>query len=254
MKKKILVLVLGLMLVLPFKTFAQEVTYEKMNLDEALTQEKIEHDFSNYTENSDQITIYLFRGYGCSFCRSFLTFLNSIVPEYGKYFKVETYEVWYNKNNNDLMVNISNFLGQPAKGVPYIIIGEKVFPGYASSYDEDIKKAIKELYETSKDKRYDVMKDFEKNGKDTTANTDSNKNSNSNDVSPWIMVAINIVIVLGAAGAIIYVVYSQNKSIYSKLNNIENKLQNLDKKVGPEKVSITSVKETKTKAKKTTKK
>ena len=51
-------------------------------------------------------------------------------------------------------------MGSAAGGVPYIVIGDKVFPGYADSYNEDIKAAIDELYD-SKD-RYDVFEEYNK--------------------------------------------------------------------------------------------
>ena len=34
---------------------------------------------SEYTENDKQVTIYLFRGLGCTHCKDFLEFLNSNV-------------------------------------------------------------------------------------------------------------------------------------------------------------------------------
>ena len=117
---------------------------------------------STQAKSNDKITIYMFRGKGCGYCRSFLNFLSSINPEYGKYFELKSYEVWYDENNGELMSKISTFLEQEAGGVPYIIIGDKVFAGYASSYDDQIKTAIKNLYETKKSKRYDVMAEYEK--------------------------------------------------------------------------------------------
>lgn len=256
MKKGFLIFVLCLMLVLPFRTLAA-TEYETMNLDEALTQEKIEHDFSNYKETDDQITIYLFRGYGCGYCRNFLTFLNSIVDEYGKYFKVVSYETWYNEDNYNLMMDVSNFLGQPAQGVPYVIIGDKIFPGYASSYDDQLKDAIKKLYDTKKEERYDVMVEYEKAAKEAEKAQKAEDKKNSSDVNPWIVVAINFAIVLVATASVIYITYSQNKTLYNKLESIQNDIKSLEKK--NEKQSIEKVvkeekKETKTKAKKTTKK
>ena len=160
--KKILVVLLMVLFVTPTVAFAEEKTYNTLNLDEALTAEEIEHDFSNYKENDDQITIYMFRGQGCGYCKKFLTFMNSIVDEYGKYFKVETYEVWNDSKNSELMQNIATFMGKEANGVPFIIIGDKSFNGYSESYDDEIKDAITKLYKTKKSDRYDVMKEYEK--------------------------------------------------------------------------------------------
>ena len=77
MKKiaKILLVVLMVLIIFPASIKADEKSYKTLNLDEALTEEEIEHDFSNYSENDDQAIIYLFRGKGCGYCKKFLTFL-----------------------------------------------------------------------------------------------------------------------------------------------------------------------------------
>ena len=162
MKKLIIVLVMVLGLALPLYAKAET---KSLNLKEALQEEQIELDkaFETYKETDDQAIIYLFRGNGCGYCRAFLTFLNSIVGDYGKYFKVVSYEVWYNQDNSTLLDTVSAYLNNPAQGVPYIVIGDKVFAGYAESYDEEIKSAIKSLYDTKKGDRYDVFKEIEEN-------------------------------------------------------------------------------------------
>ena len=162
MKKLIIVLVLVLGLAMPIYTKAAT---KSLNLKEALEGEQIELDkaFEDYKETDDQAIVYLFRGNGCGYCRAFLTFLNSIVGEYGKYFKVVSYEVWYDQENNALLDSVSKYLDNPAQGVPYIVIGDKVFAGYAASYDDEIKSTIKALYDTKKDDRYDVFKEMEEN-------------------------------------------------------------------------------------------
>ena len=132
--------------------------YNTMNFVETLADEEIELKYKDYKETDDQITIYLFRGKGCGFCRAFLNFLNENAEEYGKYFKVVSFESWYDEKNPELLDTIGNFLEQPAGGVPYIIIGDKVFGGYAESYDDGIKSAITDLY-NSKD-RYDVFEAY----------------------------------------------------------------------------------------------
>ena len=190
MKKKILLIALMLLMVLPLSVNAKS-SYKTKNLKETLKEEEITPEFSNYSENSNQITIYLFRGKGCGYCRAFLTFLNSITDEYGKYFKLVSYEVWNDKDNNKLLEEVSNFLGQPAQGVPYIIIGDQVFNGYASAYDEEIKSAITKLYKTNKSDRYDVMKEFEKSKKD------------SNGTSSKAVIIWNLVFIVIATSAVI---------------------------------------------------
>ena len=126
--------------------------YSSLNFEEVLNDLGIEKKYTTYSPNDDAITIYLFYGSGCIHCHHFLEFMSSITDEYGKYFKMKAYEVWSNDNNRELLTNVL----KQNSGVPYIIIGDKKFSGYNASYDERIKKAIMDLYQTSSN-RYDIF-------------------------------------------------------------------------------------------------
>ena len=134
--------------------------YKTMNLKQTLADEEIAEEFTNYSENDNQITIYLFRGKGCGYCRAFLNFVNTITTEYGQYFKIVSFETWYDSDNQELLKTISKYLGEEAGGVPYIIIGDQVFPRYANSFDDSIKSAITTLYNSKE--RYDVFEEYNK--------------------------------------------------------------------------------------------
>lgn len=213
--KTLVVLVLAL-LVMPSSLFAASTEkidlskYKTKNLTETLAAEEMEPEFDNYSEKDDQITIYMFRGDGCGYCRAFLTFLNGITNEYGKYFKLVSFEVWSDSANADLMKKVSTFLGETAQGVPYVIIGEKVFPGYASTYDDSIKAAIEEEYAKSDKERYDVFK----------AMNDANKATSATSGSTIAIISIiNLVIV---ACACVVVIANQNKK-FAELEQLINK-------------------------------
>ena len=141
MKKKLIILLLVLAL-LPVKVFASGV--------------------DNYKENDKQAVIYMFRGQGCGFCRAFLTYLYTIAEDYGDKFKLVSFEVWYDETNKGLFEKVLNHNGDdPAKsGVPYIIIGEKIFRGYSSEWNQDIIDAIETQY---KNPSHDLMKDMKVN-------------------------------------------------------------------------------------------
>ena len=161
MKKKILLLALITLLLMPLTTIAKESDkYKSKNFIETLEEEKIKLENKNYKETDKQVTIYMFRGTGCTYCRSFLNFLNDISEDYGKYFKLVSYEVWRDTKNGELLEELSSFLGQDAGGVPYIIIGEHVFRGYSEEYDDTIKAVIKEEY--NKSEKYDALEEYEK--------------------------------------------------------------------------------------------
>ncbi len=133
--------------------------YNHLNFKEVLEAEEFELENKDYKETDDQAIIYLFRGQGCGYCRKFINFLNSISTEYGKYFKVISFEVWNDAANGDLMSKIPLVTEVEARGVPYIIIGDKVFDGYTESYDEAIKEQIMKQYKNSS---YDVFKELKK--------------------------------------------------------------------------------------------
>ncbi len=159
--RKLLVAVLiSLVMLLPLRAFAKSyyAGHETKNFKETLESEEMTIENKDYAENNKQATIYLFRGQGCGYCKRFLTFLNSISKEYGDKFKLVSFEVWNDKENNALLEEVSKFTGEAAGGVPYIVIGEKVFGGYIDSWDDQIKAAIDTLYKNGND--YDVFEEM----------------------------------------------------------------------------------------------
>lgn len=214
MKNKILIIFAVLLLVIPFSAFASESGagsgYSSTNLIQTFASEGIAIETTNYKETDDQIPIYLFRGNGCGFCQSFLNFLNTILKDYGKYFKLVSYEVWYDQKNNQLLTDVSTFMGSPATGVPYIVIGDQVFPGYNSDYDEQIKTAIKTLYES--EERYDVFEAMEE------ANGESESVFNSKDVVFW-----NVASTAVGTAVILAFIYYNNRKINNRLDELEKK-------------------------------
>lgn len=217
MKKRFLIVALFVTLLFPFMVNASEEetkNYESTNLKETLDLEEIDYEFKSYKETDDQVTIYMFRGSGCGFCQSFLNYLNSITDEYGKYFKLVAYEVWENSNNADLLDEVAEFLDEDAAGVPYIVIGDKVFPGYIEDWNQDIIDAIMAQYES--DEKYDVMQEMAI-AKENAAK--EAKGTSSSTIIWW-----NAGIVLIATLIIISVICINNKKLDYKLEAICEKL------------------------------
>ena len=218
MKKKILIGMLFIAIIFGLTTgCGSKITKEKYvtkNLEETLTEEQIEHDLSKYKENDKQVTIYMFRGSGCGYCKKFLTFLNSIVDEYGEFFKLESYEVWADKKNAALMEEVADVLETTISGVPFIIIGDQTFPGYSDRYDESIKKAIKDLYNSKE--RYDIFEELEAK-KQEEANV--NKHSRST------MLVITAIFIILSTGAIIIVNNQNTKKLVDQMNSLKKELK-----------------------------
>jgi len=213
--KKLIIILITLCMIIPTSVFAEE--YKFSNLKETLAEENITADLSDYKETEDQAIIYMFRGKGCSYCRSFLNFLNSIVKEYGTYFRLVSYEVLYEKENNTLMQEVASTLGKTVEGVPFIVIGDKIFDGYGASYDESIKSAIKEEYNNKNSN--DVMK---KLGKENQIKEESSNSSKAFSII-W-----NILIVISIAGIALYF-HNEIAKVKEEIQQVENKISKNNK-------------------------
>ncbi len=231
MKKKILFLLIAMVLLFPWQAKAEESLYHSKNLEEVLTEEGIEHNLDGYTETEDQAIIYLFRGNGCGYCRSFLMFLNEIVPEYGKYFRVVSYEVWQDADNFPLLNGFSKTLEVEVGGVPFIVIGDQYFTGYADLYDDKIKKAIMEEYENKNKNNIieEAIKNADSEGyinpsdgslDEEVFNTSGDKKGVDTSSILWNFIFITIGISI-----ILIVNYFQNKRAEEKLDYIMDQLE-----------------------------
>lgn len=113
-------------------------------------------DFSNYKESNDKVNVYIFRGSTCGYCFKAIAYFASLYEEYGQYFDLKTYEVWENSDNSALLTKAAKKVGvSSVGGVPFIIIGDKYWEGFAESYSDDIVSTIMDQYES--ENRYDVM-------------------------------------------------------------------------------------------------
>lgn len=98
-------------------------------------------------EGHEKAKIYFFHGSTCPHCKEALEFFDSIEEEYGYMFELVSYEVWGNKDNADLMNKVGKFLDIKIGGVPFFIIGEKVFDaGYSEVHNDAIIEAIEKEY------------------------------------------------------------------------------------------------------------
>ena len=199
--KNLLVFVIALMLVIPFTAFASEKYngYTAMDLEESLEAEEIKADLDDYEPADDAINVYMFRGQGCPHCQEFLEFAASIVDDYGKYFNLVSFEVWNDQTNAQLFQNVATALGEEAGGVPFIVIGDQTFAGYSTEFDQKIKTAIKDLYDTSTEERYDVFDHLGETG--TTKTTgEEEKTDSKNDA---IVGVVTVLIIGGIVAAAI---------------------------------------------------
>lgn len=179
MKKIILLLVL--IFSFPLTFLAAEL--KPMDLEESLKDENISYDLSNYSYGENKVNIYLFRGSGCSHCRDFLEFVSTtLIKDYSDYFNLVSYEVWYNKENDNLKTLVMQHFNVTKSGVPFIVIGDKYYIGFGSSRGQDIIDTLMEEY--NKSERIDVVKniiDEQNSVKNEEENLDKEQDKNKEE-------------------------------------------------------------------------
>ncbi|MDR0462698.1 MAG: hypothetical protein LBG64_00555 [Pseudomonadales bacterium] len=89
------------------------------------------------------VNIYYFWGDGCPRCAEQNEFFLSIEDELGEYFNLYKFEVWHNEENARLLGQVADLLDKTVSGVPFTIIGDQTFTGFASRMEDDMKNAIR---------------------------------------------------------------------------------------------------------------
>lgn len=202
MKKfKIFLAIIACLLIVPFTVLAEGDT-----------------DSASSNEDSKKVKLYFFHGDGCPHCAEAEEFFDSIKDEYGDKFEVVAYEVWYDTDNNELLQKIGEARDEKISGVPYILIGDKSWSGYASSLDDEIIDAIKSEYDKDVADRYDIMNyvDGSKGNSKALGDNSSNSSNNSTTVKNEKKSndALAIVIMLVVAAGIGYgVVVARKKAV-----------------------------------------
>ena len=92
------------------------------------------------------------------------------------------------------MQDVAEARKETADGVPYIIIGDRSWTGFADEYKDEILNKIDTVYEQEVSARYDIMQLVE------TGSTNEEEKDGGNDFVSLII----ILVVVGAAGFGIY--------------------------------------------------
>ena len=95
--------------------------------------------------SSNKPNIYIFWGDGCPHCKALAKFISKLPAETKDKVNIYSFEVWSDKDNKTLMKNFGKYLNQDVSGVPFTVIGDKIFDGYSSGdtkTDQQILDAI----------------------------------------------------------------------------------------------------------------
>lgn len=141
-----------------FNDVEEENEIEENIMEEIEVPKHTEEDIEVAYEEA--INVYLFWGNGCAHCNNLKAFFADIEDEYGEYYDLYTFEVWYNEDNEALMNKFAASLDDTVKGVPYLVIGDQSFKGYSSSMNDRIIDAIMDEYKSSE--KYDAYQHIEK--------------------------------------------------------------------------------------------
>lgn len=89
-------------------------------------------------EAKNDVTIYMFRSTQCQHCEDALNYLNSHKEDIPEGVKLETFQVYKNTNNENLLEQIQkdlNFADKDIGSVPLFVVGDKYVFGYGSIAD-----------------------------------------------------------------------------------------------------------------------
>ena len=144
MKKYIILL----LLIIPLNVFAYDIDinkYNTKNIDNILSD--VGNDkYVNNNQNENGYPIYFFYGKECGYSKDFIEFyVNKVIPQYGDKIHIVGFETWHDSNNKDLMKQVLEYKKSSYDGSPLIIIGDRIFEGYTSSYDNQILSSINNL-------------------------------------------------------------------------------------------------------------
>ena len=92
-------------------------------------------------DETHQVNIYFFWGDGCPHCATEKPFLETLVEQYPQV-KLQTFEVYYEEENQELFIEFGKVLGFEPQGVPTTIIGKQYWIGFRDEYKSEIEMAV----------------------------------------------------------------------------------------------------------------
>lgn len=109
----------------------------------------------------EDLKVYFFHGDGCPHCKEENKFLEKIKKDYQD-IDIVKYEVWNNKDNQELMELVKRKMNIKEVGVPITIVGSTYIVGYTESYNDKIMRIIN-FYIDNSNKYSDVVGSIKNN-------------------------------------------------------------------------------------------
>ena len=96
---------------------------------------------------NNSIDAYFFSGDGCPHCAQEAKFLYGTLKKENPSLIIHEFEIYNNRNNTLILQKVSEKLGVRVDGVPFLVIGDQTFTGYAEGITpEDIRKRVAQCY------------------------------------------------------------------------------------------------------------
>lgn len=106
--------------------------------------------FPTLAKAETAVNAYLFFGEGCPHCAKEKVFLHNTLEDKYPSLKIYEYEVYYNRDNQALMQKVGKFLNADVGGVPFLVIADEYFVGYAEGVTSvEIENKIKDCLKNS---------------------------------------------------------------------------------------------------------
>ena len=90
---------------------------------------------------SDEVVVTMFVGDGCPYCAQAQAFFVGLTAAHPNLTVIE-HEVWYDEAGRQLMAETAAELGATPGGVPFIILDDQWWSGYAPSIGDEIAAAV----------------------------------------------------------------------------------------------------------------
>lgn len=154
--------VVSIGLLIKKENFKEDNTTTKTTTKEVTTTEEVTTTRSDVISENAKITMYIFYGDGCPHCAALHEYIDELIleDEYKGKMNVVNYEVWNNSKNAKLLNDVKEYFATDVNGVPFYLIGDKVFFGFSEAKKDEIKATINEELKNSKYK--DVISIIEK--------------------------------------------------------------------------------------------
>lgn len=124
--KKIWVLILSILFIIPLNVFALNKDYEDVTAN--IVREKIEE---------NKVNIYLFYSYTCPHCHDEIDYFKILEDKYKDKINIYKYEVVKNKDNLAMMNASKNLFDVTSTGVPFTVIGKEYILGFSESTKDE---------------------------------------------------------------------------------------------------------------------